>query len=55
MKKIIVILITTFTLVANAYAGSDGDLILKNCCRIVLATIYMTCIYIYILIYIPYM
>ena len=29
-KKIIVILITTFTLVANAYAGSDGDLILKK-------------------------
>ena len=30
MKKIIVILITTFTLVVNAYAGSDGDLILKK-------------------------
>ena len=30
MKKIIVILITTFTLVANVYAGSDGELILKK-------------------------
>ena len=30
MKKIIIILITTFTLVANACAGSDGELILKN-------------------------
>ena len=30
MKKIIVILITTFTLVVNVYAGSDGELILKK-------------------------
>ena len=30
MRKIIVILISTFTLVANAYAGSDGELILKK-------------------------
>ena len=30
LKKIIVILITTFTLVVNAYAGSDGELILKK-------------------------
>ena len=30
MKKIIVILITTFTLVANVHAGSDGELILKK-------------------------
>ena len=30
IKKIIVILITTFTLVINAHAASDGDLILKK-------------------------
>ena len=30
MRKIIVILITTFTLVANVHAGSDGELILKK-------------------------
>ena len=30
IKKIIVILITTFTLVANAHAGSDGELLLKK-------------------------
>ena len=30
MKKIIVILITTFTLVVNVHAGSDGELILKK-------------------------
>jgi len=30
MKKIIVILITTFTLVANVHAGSDGELVLKK-------------------------
>tara|TARA_B100000941_G_scaffold212860_1_gene156282 strand:- start:1010 stop:1795 length:786 start_codon:yes stop_codon:yes gene_type:complete len=30
MRKIIVILITTFALVANAQAGSDGELILKK-------------------------
>ena len=30
MRKIIVILITTFALVANVYAGSDGELILKK-------------------------
>ena len=29
-KKIIVILITTFTLVVNAHSGSDGELILKK-------------------------
>ena len=28
IKKIIVIIITTFTLVANVYASSDGELIL---------------------------
>ena len=30
IKKIIVILITTFTLVVNVHAGSDGELILKK-------------------------
>ena len=30
MKKILVILITTFTLVSNVYAGSDGELVLKK-------------------------
>ena len=30
IKKIIVILITTFTLVINAHAASDGELILKK-------------------------
>ena len=30
MKKIIVILISTFALVANVHAGSDGELILKK-------------------------
>ena len=30
MRKIIVILITTFTLVVNVHAGSDGELILKK-------------------------
>ena len=30
IKKIIVILITTFTLVSNAQAGSDGELLLKK-------------------------
>jgi phospholipid-binding lipoprotein MlaA len=30
MKKIIVILITTFTLILNVHAGSDGELILKK-------------------------
>ena len=30
MKKIIVILITTFTLVVNVHAGSDGELIFKK-------------------------
>ncbi len=30
MKKILVILITTFTLVVNVQAGSDGDLVLKK-------------------------
>ena len=30
MKKIIVILITTFTLVVNVHAGSDGELVLKK-------------------------
>ena len=30
MRKIIVILITTFALVANVYAGADGELILKK-------------------------
>ena len=29
-KKIIVIIITTFALVSNLHAGSDGDLILKK-------------------------
>ena len=29
-KEIILILITTFTLIANAHAGSDGELVLKN-------------------------
>tara|TARA_Y100000992_G_scaffold294533_1_gene254394 strand:+ start:983 stop:1768 length:786 start_codon:yes stop_codon:yes gene_type:complete len=29
-KKILIILITTFTLTLNSYAGSDGDLILKK-------------------------
>ena len=29
-KKILIILITTFTLVASAYSSSDGDLILKQ-------------------------
>ena len=30
IKKIIVIIITTFTLVSNLHAGSDGELILKK-------------------------
>ena len=30
LKKIIIILITTFTLTANVNAGSDGDLLLKK-------------------------
>ena len=30
IKKIIVIIITTFTLVVNLHAGSDGELILKK-------------------------
>ena len=30
MKKIIVILITTFTLILNVHAGSDGELVLKK-------------------------
>ena len=30
IKKIIVILITTFTLITNATASSDGDLLLKK-------------------------
>ena len=30
MKNIMVILITTFTLVANVHAGSDGELVLKK-------------------------
>ena len=30
MKKILVILITTFTLIVNVHAGSDGELILKK-------------------------
>ena len=30
IKKIIVVIITTFTLVANVHAGSDGELILKK-------------------------
>ena len=30
IKKILVILITTCTLIVNAYAGSDGELILKK-------------------------
>ncbi|MDC3180144.1 VacJ family lipoprotein [Candidatus Pelagibacter sp.] len=30
MKKIIVILITTFTLIVNVHAGSDGELVLKK-------------------------
>ena len=30
IKKIIVIIITTFTLVVNSHAGSDGELILKK-------------------------
>ena len=30
MRKIIVILITTFTLIVNVHAGSDGELILKK-------------------------
>ena len=30
MKKILVILITTFTLVGDVYAGSDGELVLKK-------------------------
>ena len=30
MKKIIVIIITTFALVANVHAGSDGELVLKK-------------------------
>ena len=29
-KKIIVIIITTFALVSNLHAGSDGELILKK-------------------------
>ena len=29
-KKFIIILITTFALTINSYAGSDGDLILKK-------------------------
>ena len=30
IKKIIAILITTFTLIVNVHAGSDGDLVLKK-------------------------
>ena len=30
MKKLIIILITTLTLIVNSYAGSDGELILKK-------------------------
>ena len=30
MKKIIIIIITTFTLIVNVHAGSDGELILKK-------------------------
>ena len=30
IKKILVIIITTFTLIVNVYAGSDGDLVLKK-------------------------
>ena len=30
IKKIIVIIITTFTLVSNLHAGSDGELLLKK-------------------------
>ena len=30
MKKIIVIIITTFTLIVNVHAGSDGELVLQK-------------------------
>ena len=30
IKKILLIIITTFTLVVNVYAGSDGELVLKK-------------------------
>ena len=30
IKKILVIIITTFTLVSNLHAGSDGELLLKK-------------------------
>ena len=30
LKKIIIILITTFTLIANVHAGSDGELVIKK-------------------------
>ncbi len=30
IKKIVVIIITTFTLIVNVYAGSDGELVLKK-------------------------
>ncbi len=30
MKKLVIILITTLTLIVNSYAGSDGELILKK-------------------------
>ncbi len=30
MKKIVVIIITTFTLIVNVHAGSDGELVLKK-------------------------
>ena len=30
MKKIIIIIITTFTLIVNVHAGSDGEVVLKK-------------------------
>ena len=30
LKKLLIILITTFTLVTSSYAASDGELILKK-------------------------
>ena len=34
IKKIIVIIITTFALVSNLHAGSDGELLLKKMNRL---------------------
>ena len=38
-KKLIIILITTFTLTLNVNAGSDGNLLLKKMSRLKLKTV----------------